>query len=220
MMSWFGDMLGGLTGGLLGGIGGQGSGATTSKTGLYGPLQNAIMPSLLGLTDPQKRGQALGGFTMDPALYQQIGSILASIAQGQQLNPLDTSAGRGLVSGLTQQSNYNLGTNLADLRSRFAQGGQTSTAGSSPLLNAQANAMSGAQTGLNAVLAPQLFGAYQQNLGRQMQGLSGLSSWEMTPYSILSQLAPLFSKAKQQTAQPGIWQSGLLGAGAGLLGGL
>lgn len=170
------------------------------------------------------RADSLAAFGLNPgAINSSVNTLNSEYNNPNFLNLGSQPGVQSMIGALTNESNTNLDQNLASLRSRFAQGGQTSTFGSSPLLQAQGQTIGTAQESLNDQIAQQLFQMYPQEQQLQQTGLSELQSLNMLPANLLASLGPLLSKSKGATPSPldaiskivGSVGS-LAGAGAGL----
>jgi len=121
-------------------------------------------------------GQLQPGYAALGQQYQGQGQQYQKIADqagNQAANPANNPVNQQYIAAMQAQNNLGLQQNEGALRSRFALGGQTSTAGANPLLNAQANMASQAQTGLNANIAQYLAGQQQNAYQNQLSALSG-----------------------------------------------
>lgn len=195
--------------------GGPSNRTTVSTQGLPGWLQQQLKGATSGLLSS---GRDLSGLLMDPSQYRQIGGTLQGIATGGQLNPQDTEAGKALINSIYAVGNQNLGQNLAQLRSQFANAGQNL---SGPLMQAETQAITNANIGENANVSEALFNLFGQGQQNQLAALQGAQQYQITPEQLFTQLAGLESKGKQM-APMGSWMSmlgSMLNPMSGIMGG-
>lgn len=177
-------------------------GGSDSSSG-FGSSTKLVKRNLAGLQQPgAARDQAIGAFTLDPARYASVGQGYADTAGGKYLDVSSNPALAKYLETLNTQSNQGLQEAMAQLRSRFALGGQTSTAGSSPLLQAQGDAAVRSGQARDAIAAQALFGTYGQERQNQLAALGQLKSFELTPVQIMQALMPFLQKSRG-TNSPG-----------------
>jgi hypothetical protein len=173
----------------------SGGGTTNSKTGVGGGLGKPISGGILEmLGGGQGRDAGMNKFFMDPAAFQGLGNFVGKSAMGGDLDVANTPQGSRLINAINQNSQQQLGENLAGLRSRFALAGHTSTGGSAPLLQAQTQAINQEAKSRESLMAESLFNMFNQERARQLASQGAFANYQQTPLNITAQLAPLFSK--------------------------
>lgn len=171
-------------------------GGSSSRSGLGGKMYKPLAGVLPGLLEPgEARAKSLSGLMLDPARYQQVGDEYAKGASGFYLDPNNVPQLQELLRTFQEQSQRGLDQGLANLRSRFAMGGHTSTASSSPLIQAQEQSISDVSKSRDALAAQALFGLYGQERGMQQGSLGQLGQFEQTPAILTAMLAPLLNKS-------------------------
>jgi hypothetical protein len=201
-----------------------GSPSGSSSGGAGRALQKQVSTGVSDVIsgDPTKKQQGLAAFSMDPTALQGIGTALGQYSDPNYLDVGSNPYMKNLLSSLTDQSNTNLGKNLAGLRSQFASQGQTGAEGSSPLAQAESQAVGQTQTSLNDQIAQQLFGQYQNNQQLQLQGLGQEQNYQMLPAQLTSMMEPTLSRSKNKGAQASDFSSMMsaMNVGGGGAGGL
>ena len=133
---------------------------------------------------------------IDPAEYAKMGQGFADTAFGKNLDISGTPTGQHMLGAIERERQNSLGSDIANVRSQFAQSGQHL---SGPLLAAEQQAGRASQQGSQDAIISALFNSYGQERGRQMNALSSYGQYQQTPLTIASQIAPLFGKQTSQT---------------------
>lgn len=174
--------------------------------GLLGPGgMKAASGPVSSLFDPNGRQQALNSFLLDPNSLSQMSSVLGETMNGGKLNVMSDPAVQNMIKAMTAQSNTNLGQGLAQVRSRAALSGHTSTGGSSDLQNAQNEAVVRNQQNLDATLSPQLLNLYNQERSRQLGSVGAYGELQQFPLQTATQIANLYKGNATQAPQANPW---------------
>jgi hypothetical protein len=176
-----------------------------------------IRKSLSGLYSPgAKREESMRRLILDPESFKRVGEGYERMARPEFVTDLYSDPAVLKYLETTQaQNQLGLGESWANLRSRFAQGGHTQTAGSGPLLQAQAGAAEDAQTALNAIQSTALMGELGRREGLNLGALGALQNYQLTIPQLTAMLAPLLRKSKS-TSTPGTLNAYSSAVGAGL----
>lgn len=188
---------------------------TTSKVrlppqitqGLLGGTGKDAFGPAGALLDPTKRSQAYNAFLLDPTSLAKMQGTLGETAFGGKLDVTNDPAVQNYITALTNQSNTNLGQNLANVRSRAALAGHTSTGASSDLQKMQNQAVVQNQQNLDATIAPQLLNLFNTERGRQLGAIGAYGELQQYPLQTVNQIANLYKGQATQAPKADPWLS-------------
>lgn len=174
-------------------MGGGGETKTTQQT-QSGPPNQLSQPMLdIGSQmisgDPAQRLAAQTKSMYSPAYNTILGNLYAAGAAGENLDPATNPALQRVGAATTEASQTQLGKNLANLQSQFAQGGQYNLGQSSPLTQATTQAMTQSNKDLTGALAEQNYNAYKTERGMQGLDRASLQAWNNAPLATTEGIA-------------------------------